>query len=411
MEEVKEMRPGWFMVLLLWVLLGAISRVGLGGYAFGPVADAAVTPSATPAAVLNQYATIVHASYEDAYASAMTLHLALKALVDTPSPETLEAARSAWKGARIPYGQTEAYRFYGGPIDGDDGPEGMLNAWPLDESYIDYVDGNATAGIINRSEVPITASELRALSEAGGEENISTGFHAIEFLLWGQDQSVDGPGARPYTDYVTPPNAGRVGDGHQSPQQRRGRYLLTVAEMLIQDLKGLVDAWGPDQPQNYRATFLSTNPTESLRKILSGMGVLSRGELAGERMAVALATRDQEDEHSCFSDNTHVDIRQNAQGIRNVYEGRYVRTNGTVIDGPGIGDLISTDLNAAMMRQMDDTMAKVNAISPPFDREMLSEAGRQHIQDAIDALRAQADLVMTIAKALGIANLQLELPE
>jgi putative iron-regulated protein len=181
--------------------------------------------------------------------------------------------------------------------------------------------------------------------------------------------------------------------------------------MLIQDLKGLVDAWGPDQPQNYRATFLSTNPTESLRKILSGMGVLSRGELAGERMAVALATRDQEDEQSCFSDNTHVDIRQNAQGIRNVYEGRYVRTNGTVIDGPGIGDLISTDLNAAMMRQMDDTMAKVNAISPPFDREMLSEAGRQHIQDAIDALRAQADLVVTIAKALGIANLQLELPE
>ena len=405
------MRPGLFKVISLWVLLDAMTCFGPGGYASVPVAYAALTPSATPEAVLNQYATIVHASYEDAYTSAMTLRLALQALVDAPSPETLEAARSAWKRARIPYGQTEVYRFYGGPIDGDNGPEGMINAWPLDESYIDYVEGNAMAGIINRPEVPITASELRALNEAGGEEAISTGFHAIEFLLWGQDQSVDGPGARPYTDYVTRPGDGRDSDGHQSPQQRRAQYLLTVTEMLTQDLKGLVDAWAPDQPQNYRAAFLRTNPTESLRKMLSGMGVLSRGELAGERMAVALSTRDQEDEQSCFSDNTHVDIRQNAQGIRNVYEGRYVRANGTVIDGPGLGALISADLNAAMMRQLDDTMAKVNAISPPFDREILSEPGRKRIQDAIDALRAQADLIVTMAKALGIANLQVELPE
>jgi putative iron-regulated protein len=181
--------------------------------------------------------------------------------------------------------------------------------------------------------------------------------------------------------------------------------------MLTQDLKGLVEAWAPDQPQNYRAAFLSTNPTEALRRMLSGIGILSRGELAGERMAVALSTRDQEDEQSCFSDNTHVDIRQNAQGIRNVYEGRYVRINGAVIDGPGIGALLSAELNTAMTRQLDETLAKVNAISPPFDREILSEAGRQRIQDAIDALRAQADMVVTIAKALGIANLQVELPE
>jgi len=405
------MRLWRFKSMRLWILLWAMTEFGLGGYAFVPVAVAVTQQPVTPAAVIDQYATMVYASYEDAYARAVALRKAIQALVDNPSAETLEAARSAWKRARIPYGQTEAYRFYGGPIDGDHGPEGMLNAWPLDESYIDYVEGNATAGIINRPEVPITASEIRALNETGGEENISTGFHAIEFLLWGQDQSDDGPGARPYTDYAIPSGPGREDNRHQSPQQRRAQYLLTVADMLAQDLKGLVEAWAPDQPQNYRAAFLSTNPTESLRKILSGIGILSRGELAGERMAVALSTRDQEDEHSCFSDNTHVDIRQNAQGIRNVYEGRYVRINGAVIDGPGIGDLLSAELNAAMTRQLDDTLAKVNAISPPFDRELLSEAGRQRIQDAIDALRAQADMVVTIAKALGIANLQVELPE
>lgn len=405
------MQPGQHKAIPWWILWCAIAKVGLGGDAVVPAARAAATHVVTPQAVLNQYATIVHASYEDTYTSAMALRAALEALVKTPSPDTLQTAKSAWRHARTIYGQTEAYRFYAGPIDGDDGPEGMLNAWPLDESYIDYVEGDATAGIINHPEIPITAAHLRTLNEEGGEENVSIGFHAIEFLLWGQDQSADGPGARPYTDYVAPPRHTRRGENPQSPQQRRAQYLLAVAEMLTQDLKRLVAAWAPDQPQNYRAAFLSANPTESLRKMLSGMGVLSRGELAGERMAVALSTRDQEDEQSCFSDHTHVDIVQNAQGIRNVYDGRYARTNGNVIDGPGIGDVIGTDLDAAMTRQLDDTMKKVNAISPPFDREMLTEAGRKRIQEAIDALRTQANLIVAIAKALGIANLQVELPE
>ncbi len=279
-------------------------------------------------------------------------------------------------------------------------PGRHAHAWPLDESYIDYVEGDPGAGIINNADLPITAKQLRALNEEGGEENVSTGFHAIEFLLWGQDLSAYGPGARPYTDYTSAAGAAR-----------RGQYLLTVAEMLTQDLKRLVEAWAPDNPQNYRATFLSANPTESLRKMLSGMGVLSRGELAGERMAVALSTRDQEDEHSCFSDNTHVDIIQNAQGIRNVYEGRYVRTNGTVIDGPGIGDMINPDLHASMTRQLDATTKSVNAISPPFDREIIDESGRKRVEAAIADLHDQASLIVTIAQALDIANLQVEIPE
>ena len=47
------------------------------------------------------------------------------------------------------YSPTEVFRFYGGPIDDDNGPEGLLNAWPLDEVFIDYVLGNPDAGIIN----------------------------------------------------------------------------------------------------------------------------------------------------------------------------------------------------------------------------------------------------------------------
>ena len=370
-----------------------------------PYGTAQTAKQVSPQAVLETYATLVHAGYEDAYIRALALQRALKTLVENPSDTTLEAAKTAWKAARIPYGQTEAFRFYSGPIDDDAGPESFLNAWPLDESYIDYVDGNATAGIINHAEIPITSDQLRTMNEQNGEENISTGFHAIEFLLWGQDQSTTGPGARPYTDFVV--SASRA----DSPQLRRGQYVLSVVEMLVHDLKGLVDAWAPGDPNNYRAAFLSVQPAEALRRILSGIGTLSQGELAGERLAVALATRDQEDEHSCFSDNTHVDIVENARGIQNIYKGRYVRVDGTVVEGPGLDTLLSHDLQTSLDQQLAATMENVQAIVPPFDREITTDAGRQRVQKAIDALRVQASLIVAMAKELGIPNLQVEIPQ
>ena len=367
----------------------------LAGLASSPPAEGA--DLATVQQVVAHYADIVHAGYEDSYRRAVALQNALQTLTDRPSAASLEAAKNAWKRARIPYGQTEAFRFYGGPIDDADGPEGQLNAWPMDESYVDYVQGNPCAGIINDPDAPITRGHLLALNEQGGEENVSLGYHAIEFLLWGQDLSADGPGARPVSDYVEAP--------------RRVQYLHTAASQLVDDLQSLVEEWAPRQNGNYRATFLAQEPHEALRQILVGIGTLSRSELAGERMAVALASRDQEDEHSCFSDNTHVDIVRNAQGIQNVVKGRYVRSNGTVLSGPGILALLKDGREAELHRQMRNATAAVHTIQPPFDREIVTPIGRQRVQAAIHALRAQAETIVNAAAALGIANLQVELPD
>lgn len=360
-----------------------------------PPAQGAAT--ATVQQVVGHYADIVHVGYRDSYNRAVALQSALQVLTERPSAAALEAAKNAWKRARIPYGETEAFRFYGGPIDDADGPEGQLNAWPLDESYIDYVQGNPCAGIINDPKAPITQENLLALNEQGGEENVSLGYHAVEFLLWGQDLSADGPGARPVSDYVEAP--------------RRAQYLHAVAAQLVADLQSLVQAWAPGQNGNFRAAFLAQEPNEALRQILVGIGTLSRSELAGERMAVALASRDQEDEHSCFSDNTHVDIIRNAQGIQNVLEGRYVRSNGSVMAGPGILALLQGERKAELQLRMRNAMTAVHAIEPPFDREIDSPLGRQRVQAAIHALRSQAEAIVNAAAYLGIANLQVELLE
>jgi putative iron-regulated protein len=244
-------------------------------------------------AVIENYATIVHASYADSLRKVEELKTAIDAFVATPNATTLQAARSAWLAAREPYGQTEVYRFYDGPIDNPtDGPEGQINTWPLDEVYVDYVQGNATGGMINNPAMfpTLTKDLLAAQNEQSGEKNISTGYHAVEFLLWGQDLSTTGPGSRPHTDYVT--GAG----GTAANQDRRGQYLKLAAELVIDDLRSVRDAWAPGA-SNYGAEFQALDPKEALRRILQGMGSLSGAELSGERMTTAYDNRDQEDKH------------------------------------------------------------------------------------------------------------------
>lgn len=350
------------------------------------------------------YADIVFASYEDSLTLAIELQVAIDAFIAEPSEETHQLAKDAWLAANEPYGQTEAYRFYGGPIDDADGPEGLMNAWPLDEAYVDYVDGMPSSGIINDLEnyPEITADVLESLNEQGAEENISVGYHAIEFLLWGQDFNDDGPGDRSYTDYTTADNA-----------DRRGQYLSISTDLLVGHLQDMVDAWAPNVDDNYRAEFLALDTDTAFSHMLTGIGVLSKSELAGERMFVALDNQDQEDEHSCFSDNTHRDIVTNAQGIYNVYVGEYVRLDGTVVEGVAIEDvmaIVDPELNDAILAQLDTTLELVNAIPAPFDRAIVEEDSRIIVLDAVFALQDQGDLFAEAGTALEL-TINTALPE
>ena len=347
--------------------------------------------------VVTHYADGVHALYSKSLASATAMDTAINIFLDDPTPATLEAAKRAWLTARDDYGPTEAFRFYGGPIDNEeDGPEGLINAWPLDEAYIDYVEGDPGAGIINNPDEysEITAELIESLNEVGAEVNISTGWHAIEFLLWGQDMNDVGPGSRPVSDYTTAENA-----------DRRGVYLATTSDLLLLHLESLVDAWAPEISGNYRADFLALDVDDALNNIITGIGELSRGELAGERMTVAYEERSQEDEHSCFSDNTVADIIGNARGIQMVYTGDFGLTV-----GPGIMDLVARvdkDLATKLNGEIARSVAFADEIPSPFDlhlRETIpnSDPGRSSVLRTIESLEVQTDSIVTAAELIGI---------
>ena len=350
---------------------------------------------------LRNYASILHATYTDSWLAVCEMQQCIERFLKSPSDEGLKQARQAWVAARVPYLQTEVARFYDGPIET---VEGLINAWPIDENYIDYTVEAPTAGIINNPQefAKLTAELLVSVNEKEGEKNVSTGWHAIEFLLWGQDLHDDSPGQRSYLDYV------KADGGIRRHAERRGEYLRLITHLLVGHLKQVADEWAPEVRANYRASFLAASPRESLEKVIRGMGAFSGAELGGERTMVAYTTKEQEDEHSCFSDTTHQDMRYDQIGILNICLGHYQQLDATKIEGAGLLDVIG-EKDAAMasklQKQLWESLKAIEEIPVPFDQAMKGRdtaPGRVALKQAIDALQTQTQTLAAAAKELGI---------
>lgn len=383
-------------------------------------------------AVLAHYADLAHAMYQDALITAKVLRTSVNELVSEPNEANLAAAKEAWKNARIPYQQTEAYRF-GNPIVDD--WEGRVNAWPLDEGLIDYVaasygdesDENPyyTANIIAHKRIKVGGREIDAtkitkqlLAETLHEldeieANVATGYHAIEFLLWGQDLNGNGPGAgtRPASDF----DSANCTSGNC---QRRAAYLSATTELLIDELSWMTAQWAPGGEA--RSALSRGNPLKGIGTILTGMGSLSYGELAGERMKLGVMLHDPEEEHDCFSDNTHWSHYYDALGVKNVYTGSYTRIDGSRISGPSMSDLVAAknpSIDTALRDQLDHTLTRMQALVDSAEKDGVAydqliaegnKAGNAKVLAAVDALVAQTKGIERAVAVLDLTPIAFE---
>lgn len=410
--------------------------------------------------VLTTNADIALAIYNDSVDTAKDLQTALATFRAEPTQANLDGAKIAWLVAREPYGQSEVYRFRLSPIDStnyrdEDGPEGDINAWPLGEALIDYVVTGSDFGddqvgvsehatgvdypaetIIN-SSVTIDANLIRNTATADDEHDVIAGYHAIEFMLWGQDLNQDGNadtetsremstsgnilnsgGHRPLSDFTTDPLA-----------ERRHRYLEVVAAKLVADLKSVRDGWVSGA--SYRTAFTTVNTLsdakQKLAEILTGMGTLSEGELAGERMQIAFSSNSQEDEHSCFSDNTHRDIWLNAEGVSNSFFGTYAGYDSNLdgqddvtthaVNGYGIDDLLNASGMNALATQMATALAATQTNYQSIDHaarvsgtpvDVLIMPSNRNADNpmykTILSLNTQASVIAKIAESLALGS-------
>lgn len=346
----------------------------------------------TPATVAATHAELAWRAYRASLATAQDLQNRINAFVAAPDAMKLEACRTAWRAAHDAWSPTEVFRFQDGPIDRDGGPETKINAWPLDEQWVDATIDDPEAGLVNHAEIALTPDVLIEYNEKDGEKNISTGYHAIEFLLWGQDRDPKGPGARPPTDFTTAANA-----------KRRGEYLRLAGELLVKHIASVAAEWEPGKA-NFRATFTATDHAKALHAAFTGLVMLAGDELSGERMAVAYETQDQEEEQSCFSDNTWADIQGNIAGMAMVWTGRLGEWQ-----GPSLRDLVIAK-DPARAKALDEAIAAsaaaAKAIPQPFDQAILGGndgPARTAVLASIEALEAQADATVAAAKAVDVA--------
>jgi putative iron-regulated protein len=358
----------------------------------GFAAQSAATPLRQE--VASSYAALVEAEYRASLASAESMRAAIRAFCAAPTEAGLARSREAWIAARDIYGRTEVFRFGNGPIDTrHGGVETQLNAWPVDELYIESASASGEAaegtGIIdNPTRYPsLGRAILSLLNQRGGETNVCTGWHAIEFMLWGQDRSDDGPGDRSFRDFV---------DGGQPFAERRREYLLEITDLLCEQLALLVEAWKDGAP-NHRQRFVA-DPDRALRAVITGAALLTGFEMAGERLAVAYETRDQEEEHSCFSDTTDRDFRANIRGVDLVLRGR---------GGPGLLAVLreaDPDRAAALERALSAAVAAVEGIPTPFDRAIRApddSPERAALKRALVALESLGEELGRAGAALG----------
>lgn len=392
----------------------------------------AVQPAlaADPAAVAKTYADIAAAGYDDSLTTAKALQAAVDALVAAPSEDSLKAARAAWIASRPSYMQTEAFRF--GNVAVDDW-EGKVNAWPLDEGLIDYVDPSygkseendlATLNVIATPKFTISGVEVDAtaitpelisgtLQEAGGvEANVASGYHAVEFLLWGQDLNGTGPGAghRPFTDYVQ----GKACTGGNC--DRRAAYLKAATDLLVSDLQDMAGQWATGGAAR---AVIEKDPKAALSAILTGMGSLSYGEVAGQRMRLGLMLNDPEEEHDCFSDNTAASHYYDGLGIQNVYLGQYTRVDGSVVSGASISELVAAAdpaVDTQLKAELAASVAALGAIKAASDGGMAydqmlaagNKEGEALVMGGVNALVTQTASIERAITLLGLSGTSIE---
>jgi putative iron-regulated protein len=391
-----------------------------------------VTPAlaVTPAEVTQTTADIALAAYQDSLSTAQDLQSAVAALIAQPSDETLAAARLAWVEARAPYMQTEVFRFANPVVDDW---EGGVNSWPLDEGLIDYVSSDyvqnedntlSTLNVIATQRFTLSGTDIDAtqitpallrdtLHEADGiEANVATGYHAIEFLLWGQDLNGTGPGAgnRPWTDFAQGPGC------TNGNCDRRAAYLQAAIDLLVSDLTTMAANWEKGGPAR---AVLTADPKAGLLAAFTGMGSLSYGELAGERMKLGLMLNDPEEEQDCFSDDTHNSHFYDGVGIRNVYLGNYTRVDGSVVSGPSLSDLVAAAdpaVDAQLNAELEASVAALGAVKTAAETGMAYDQmlapgnaeGEALITAAIDALVTQTASIERAVTVLGLSSVTFE---
>ena len=345
---------------------------------------------------VSNYSNIAEAASRSALSQGRILKEAISAFVKDPKAETHLLAKVSWMQARLPFLQSEFSRMIveRGEVNHD--ISNLLNGWPIDPGLIDYTAKVPGENIINNKEKypSITTELLRSINLKAGKSGFTTGYHVIEFLLWGEDSERSSSGKRSFKDYDK---------SNSELAKRRADYLVACCDLLIEDLENLVSEWDHESKNNLRAHLESMPSDQAIRKILRMVSVLADG-LAESQIGSIISKESVFKEQSTFSDTTHFDFLHTVAGISNLAAGAYVGLDGKLqVLGLGLIGLAEQAPNARAEKirsLINDAMKSAQAFKGPFDQFNQDEKNVTGSEKSTITLKALSESLHAFAKEI-----------
>ncbi|QQD25210.1 hypothetical protein GJQ55_12340 [Venatoribacter cucullus] len=337
--------------------------------------------------------------------SAQELDSKLAALLYNPGEESLAAARHAWRTAYDAWLETLLYAYL--PI--NDPPDwaskgidyqqtiALLDSWPIEGGYIDYLPGYPFSGIVNDLTLPLNEDSLLAQHRFSDPTYASLGYHALEFMLWGAD------GERPPRDFLPQENTAPVvassdeegtaanpetdsGDADLpvsvntvQNHNRRRQYVQLVSEQLQKHLHRLQRRWEPSNGY-YAGLLQHARPEQVLNASLMAMQQLLSEELLGKRLS---------GNSSEFSNSSWADARAIVNGIRLLFV-----PDSSNEDPNGLATVLRNRdqaLQQAWIQQLDLIDASLSDWQQQGDSEPVRQLCRQRLIELLSLLQRTAD--------------------
>jgi putative iron-regulated protein len=345
---------------------------------------------------VSNYSNIAETASRSALSQGVALKEAVSAFVKNPKAETHLLAKVSWMRARLPFLQSEFSRVIAesGKVGSD--ISNRLNGWPIDPGHIDYTCLMAGGNIISSKEKypAITSELLRSMNLKAGESDFTTGYHVIEFLLWGEDLDKESSGKRSFKDY----------DKNNSElAKRRADYLLACCELLIQDLKDLVFEWDTESKNNLRSSLESMPSDQAITKIL-GMVSFLADDLAKSQIGSIISKGATFKEQSTFSDTTHFDFLHTVAGISNLAAGAYVGLDGKLqilgLGLIGLAEQIPNSRADKIRSLINNAMKSAQAFKGPFDQFNQERKNLSPSEDSTVTLKALSESLHTFSKEI-----------
>ncbi|MBB5211167.1 imelysin family protein [Microbulbifer hydrolyticus] len=275
---IKSFSPLTRALPLALVLTGGL-MLGSGCERKAPETETETGVATPPAQVINEAAAEAfsaeywqagQAQIIDAEAAAQALQRAVAQLLQAPTEDHLEAAKLAWLDAhRELAGALPFIKVAFSPAElQQQGKELLLalDSWPTQAGYLDTVPGYSTSGIVNDTAIELTLANLRKQHRLTAHEEASTGFHALEVMLWG-------PTSERTADQFAKSTGGEQPEAQAS--NRRRELTRLIAQGIHEDLSGLATRW-PLTANDLSQRYLAKPPASRLQWIRSAhMDLLS----------------------------------------------------------------------------------------------------------------------------------------